>query len=106
MRHGRWFSRLPFVALFLVLGPAALASSTWYVNQVNGSDKNNCKSPQHACKTIGHAISLASSGDSIMIAAATYRENLTLNFSLELIGAGARTTIVNGRGANTVFYAP
>src|SRR5262252_894523 len=61
---------------------AALASTTWYVNGVNGSDSNNCKSATTACKTIGHAISLASSGDSIMVAAATYSEDLTISISL------------------------
>ena len=59
---------------------------------MHGSDNNDCKSPQSACKTIGHAISLASSGDSIMVAAATYKENLTIAFSLKVIGATASTT--------------
>jgi hypothetical protein len=53
--------RLMLSALLLALAPAALASNTWYVNGVTGSDSNNCMSPTTACKTIGHAISLASS---------------------------------------------
>src|ERR1700680_3492970 len=79
-----------------------MASNTWYVDGVNGSDNNNCKSRQHACKTIGHAISLASSGDSIMIAAATYTENLTIGVSLKVIGSGAKTTIIDGGDSGTV----
>jgi nitrous oxidase accessory protein NosD len=67
-----------------------------------GSFLSICKSNQSACKTIGHAISLASSGDSIMVAAATYTENLTIGFSLRVIGSGAATTIVDGCGVNTV----
>src|SRR5580704_15925612 len=98
------FRSLPLLVLFLAFVPVALASSTWYVDGVNGSNKNNCKSPQTACKTIRHAISLASSGDSIMIAAAIYKENLTINFSLRLIGAGAITTIVDGRRIASVVY--
>jgi hypothetical protein len=78
--------------------PTAVANTTWYVNGVNGSDSNNCKSPTAACKTIGHAISLALSGDTIRVAAATYNENLTLGTSLRIIGAGARTTIIDGGG--------
>ena len=75
-----------------MLAPAAMASTTWYVNGVNGSDTNNCKTPQTACKTIKHAISLTSSGDSIMVAAATYTEwNLTINSSLKIFGSGAAT---------------
>ena len=88
---------LALLGLFLVLAPAAIASTTWYVDGVNGSDNNNCKTPQTACKTIGHAISLASSGDSIMVAAATYTEwNLTINFNLKIVGSGAARTIIDG----------
>ena len=88
---------LALLSLFLVLAPAAVASTTWYVNGMNGSDKNDCKTPQTACKTIGHAISLASTGDSIMVAPATYTEwNLTINFNLKIVGSGATTTIIDG----------
>jgi hypothetical protein len=102
MRHRLVFSSLLLVAVFLALAPTALANSTWYVDGVNGSDNNNCKSPQTACKTIGHAVSLAHSRDSVMVAAATYRENLTIGFTLKVIGSGAATTIVDGGGVNTV----
>jgi hypothetical protein len=99
MKHKSLFGRLLILALFIPLVPAvpAALASTWYVNGVNGNDSNDCKSRQHACKTIGHAISLASSGDSIMVAAATYKESLTINFSLKILGSGATTTIINGR---------
>jgi hypothetical protein len=105
MKSGQFIS-LPLLALFLSLAPTALASTTWYVNGVSGSDSNTCMSPQTACKTIGHAISLASSGDSIIVAAATYTENLTIGFSLALIGSGATTTIIDGGGVNTVVTIP
>jgi hypothetical protein len=105
MRHRLVFSSLLLLALSLALAQTALASSKWYVDGVNGSDNNNCKSRQHACKTIGHAISLASSGDSIMVAAAIYNENLTISFSLRLLGSGATTTIIRGSG-NTVVAIP
>jgi hypothetical protein len=52
-----------------------VASTTWYVNGVAGSDSNNCLSPTTACKTIGHAIGLAASGDIVRVAAAIYTEN-------------------------------
>jgi hypothetical protein len=93
---------LPFLVFFLTLSSTALASTTWYVDGVKGNDSNGCKSPQHACKTITHAISLASSGDSIMVAAATYTENLTIGFSLKIVGSGAKTTIIDGGGIKTV----
>jgi predicted outer membrane repeat protein len=106
MKHRLVFSSLPLLVLILALAPTALASSTWYVDGVHGSDNNNCKSRQTACKTIGHAISLAHSGDSIMVAAATYTENLTIGFSLKVIGSGAETTIIDGGGVNRVVTIP
>jgi hypothetical protein len=106
MKHRIAFSHLLLVALSLAVAPTALASTKWYVDGVHGSDNNNCKSPQTACKTIGHAISLASSGDSIMVAAATYTENLTIGISLKVIGASASTTIIDGGGVNTVVSVP
>ena len=84
------FKAIPF--MLIALASSAFAANIWYVEGVHGSDNNDCKSPQSACKTIGHAISLASSGDSIMVAAATYKENLTIAFSLKVIGATASTT--------------
>jgi hypothetical protein len=102
MKHRLVFISLLLLALFLALAPTAVASNKWYADGVNGSDSNDCKSPQTPCKTIGHAISLASSGDSIMVAAATYTENLAIGFSLKVIGSGAHTTIIDGRGKGTV----
>jgi hypothetical protein len=108
MKHTLRFSSLLLLALSLAMVPTAVAISKWYVDGVNGNDNNDCKSPQTACKTIGHAISLASSGDSIMVAPAIYEENLTINFSLKLIGAGASTTVIDGiaSGGNLVVYIP
>jgi hypothetical protein len=102
MRYRLLLSSLPLVALSLALAPTALASNTWYVDGVHGNDNNSCKSRQHACKTIWHAISLAHSGDSIMVAAATYTENLIIGFSLKVIGSGASATIIDGGRVNSV----
>jgi hypothetical protein len=88
-------SLLP-TALLLTQASTALASTTWYVNGVSGSDNHNCRSSQTACKTIGHAVSLTASGDSIRVAAATYAEHITIASSLNLIGSGASTTIIDG----------
>ena len=103
MKNRLAFLSLSLLALFLALVPTALASTTWYVDGVNGSDSNNCMSATTACKTIGHAISLAASGDSVMIAAATYTENLLINVNLKLIGSGATKTIIDGGGISTVI---
>ena len=97
MRHKLALTCLGALALCLSLGStAAPAATVWYVDGVNGDDQNNCKSVQTSCATIGHSISQASSGDAVMIAPATYSENLTINISLKLIGSGANTTIIDG----------
>lgn len=81
--------------------PAAMASSKWYVDGVHGSDNNNCESRRHACKTISNALSLTLPGDFIFVAPATYHETLFIYFNLEIIGSGAKTTIVDGGGVNS-----
>jgi hypothetical protein len=85
--------------------PLALAT-TWYVNGKHGSDNDDCKIPQHACKTIGHAISLASSGDSIVIAPAIYKENLTITIDLQLLGTDSSITVIDGQQENSVISIP
>jgi hypothetical protein len=98
---------LSIIILFMALASQATASTTWYVNGMNGNDNNDCKSRQHACKTIGHAISLASSGDSVRVAATTYKENLTINFSLKILGASATSTVLDGQGiGGNMVYIP
>jgi hypothetical protein len=94
-------SSLLRLVFLLALMPVASAT-TWYVNGVSGSDSNNCLSVTSACQTIGHAISLSASGDLIKIAAATYKENLTIGKSLNIFGSGAPTTIIDGGGVGTV----
>ena len=106
MNYKSTYSKLLFVALLLTLGGTALSSTTWYVDGVHGSNGNNCKTPTTACKIISHAIALALSGDSIMVAAATYSENLTISKSLKIIGSSASATIIDGGGAATVVTIP
>jgi hypothetical protein len=56
-----------------------------------------------ACKTMGHAIALSHWNDYIMVAPATYVENLTIRKNLKIIGSGAAKTIVDGNHVNSVF---
>jgi hypothetical protein len=94
--------------LWFAAGPTALASTTWYVNGVTGSNSNNCLSASTPCKTIQHAILLAASGDSIRVAAATYTGRLTIPKSLNLtiVGSGAIKTIVDGHNVGPVLTVP
>jgi hypothetical protein len=106
MKSRSFSSILVTTALLLTQAPVALAATTWYVNGVGGSDSHNCKSPLTACRTIGHAISFAASGDSVRVAAATYTEYLTIGMSLNVIGAGASTTVIDGALAGRVLSIP
>ena len=99
MLNGRF---VPVLIVLIMLSSPVLAA-TWYVDGVNGDDGNDCKTRATACATIGHAISLAASGDNIQIAAATYQENLSIPFNLTLNGANAATTIVDGTNTANVF---
>ena len=95
----RKFMCVAALALFAAV-PAAVASSKWFVDGVNGNDNNDCQSRQHACQTISNAISLTLPGDSIFVAPATYHEGLVIPFPLKIIGSAAKTTIVD---AGVVF---
>jgi hypothetical protein len=99
----RIYTNLLPIALFLVLVPTAPAATTWYVDGMDGNDSNNCQTAETACKTIGDAIWLAASGNSIIVEAATYAENLTIGLSLKVIGSGASTTIIDGKAAGRVI---
>jgi predicted outer membrane repeat protein len=52
---------------------------------------------------IQRAVNAAASGDTINIAAWTFKENVRIDKSLTLIGAGASSTIVYGNKADSVF---
>jgi hypothetical protein len=97
-------SNLVVFALLFVFGRPAGASNAWFVDGVNGNDQNDCKTRQTACKTIKHGISLASSGDGIVVAGATYFESgLSLSVNLTIFGSGASTTIIGGGNADRVM---
>jgi hypothetical protein len=101
-RLGNWI----LAALILGRFSTGTAAITWYVNELTGIDSNNCRSATAACRTIGQAISRAASGDSVRVAAGTYAEHLTIGISLELIGAGASTTIIDGSRTGRVIMIP
>jgi len=106
MRERSVLARLLFLALLLVLAPTAVARSLWFVDGVNGNDDNSCKSRHGACKSIGHAVSLASPNDAIFVAPAVYNENLTIRINLEIIGSGSHRTVIDGQGLDTVIFIP
>jgi len=48
--------------------------------------------------TISAAVTKAAAGDTIQVAAGTYKESVTINKSVSLIGAGSATTIIDATG--------
>lgn len=98
----RMHTSLAVISLFLASVPSALANTTWYVNGATGTDVDDCLSNTTPCKTIGHTVSLALSGDSILVDAATYAENLIVDKNLNILGSSAGTTIIDGGGIGTV----
>jgi hypothetical protein len=79
--------KIIYTALVLIVGLVLLSGVT--ANSatlcVNPSGTDGCSS------TIQGAITLATAGDTITIAAGTYSENVTLNKRVSLIGAGSGT---------------
>ena len=63
-----------------------------------GSDAGDCTGAP--CATINYAIGQAASGDTISVAAGTYNgPQILINKSVNVIGAGAATTIIDGLAA-------
>lgn len=93
---------LPVVVV--LLSPSLAKASTYYVSST-GSDSSACTSASAACKTISHAVSLATSpGDIVQVGPGTYAETVTLSNSgtsgnvIQLRGqdgSGCPTTVVS-----------
>lgn len=69
--------------------PARADPGTLYVSGATGDDTGDCRDPAAPCQTIGHAISQAVDGDTILIAGGQYAENLFIGAGLTLRGTFA-----------------
>jgi Right handed beta helix region len=73
------------VALAVVsVGSAAASSARLYVSP-HGSNVNAC-TREHPCRTISHAVSVASSGSIIVVRRGVYHESVTVGTRLHLVG--------------------
>lgn len=71
-------------------------SATRYVAPTGTDTGNDCLISSSPCATIQHAIDQAFGGETVLIAAGTYSETLTIAKDLTLQGADPTTTIVDG----------
>lgn len=69
-----------------------------------GTDGGGCTNPSNPCRTIDYARLQSSAGDTIHLAAGEYIEHVSLYVGLNLVGAGAESTIINGNGVDRVVY--
>ena len=60
--------------------------ATRYVDGATGSNTPDCTNPANPCATIGHALSQAADGDTILVAQGTYTENLVITKTVTLKG--------------------
>lgn len=81
----------------IFMTPTPFAAPATRLVAVGGTDTGDCISA--ACGTIKYAISQASHGDTVSIAAGTYPEtNIIVDKTLTFAGAGAASTIVSRSG--------
>ena len=98
---GLLFVLLPFGWSVLWAAPQG---ATLYVDVNSGNDTNDCLSPVTACATIAGAVSKASDGDTILVAAGTYIENeIDVFVDVLISGAGPALTIVDGNAMGRIF---
>ena len=97
---------LALLIALLAVGPSlpagtALAQSTWYVSTA-GNDTSGDGSQANPWRTIQYAVSQAFEGDTVIVAAGEYVENVTIGKALTLEGAQAGVDARDRTGDETV----
>jgi hypothetical protein len=83
---------------------AKITYADTYVNATTGNDANSGNSATAPKKTIAAAIDYTATSGTIHIAAGTYNEyGLHLSDTINMVGAGALTTIIDGKGLGLVL---
>lgn len=95
------------LATFLLSSASTSPIADFYVDVANANCATGTGALGSPVCSIGDAIALASSGDTIRIAPGTYFENVVISDDVELLGeAGASVTIVDGSAAGSVVTVP
>ena len=87
--------QLSFAGACLITLSQAASAATWCVNTGGTA---GCKS------TINAAVTAAAPGDTIQVAAGTYREDVWITKSVYLVGSGYATTTLEARGKANGFF--
>lgn len=80
--------------LFLYERAFAATPANQYVSSATGVDSGNCSSDVNPCKTISYALTQASDGTVMHLAAGTYSEYFTVNHSVTIVGSGSGSTFI------------
>jgi hypothetical protein len=67
-----------------------------------GTDTGGCLDSGNPCRTIQYAVDASGANDTIHVAAGSYVENITIDVTLALSGAGASVTTVDGSRSGPV----
>ncbi|HET8588519.1 MAG TPA: NosD domain-containing protein, partial [Nakamurella sp.] len=72
--------------------------ATRYVDDAAGAtdENNDCGASASPCATIDHAIDAALPGDTVSVAAGNYQQHVTVAKPINLVGAGAENTTIDG----------
>jgi nitrous oxidase accessory protein NosD len=69
----------------MIASPVAATSSHLYVSKFHSSDSNPCTA-WRPCRTIGHAVAVATPGTTIHVGRGTYHEQVSITERLTLVG--------------------
>jgi len=97
MEH-KYFGMLLTVLIVLSGVPLTYAENSPDIVYVStqGNDNNTGLTPETSKKTIQKAIKHVENGGTIHIRSGTYKETLTINKDVRLVGEGPGNTILNG----------